>query len=210
VRRRILLLAAAVSIAAAVPVAASADAPWKRHRAAGFSIALPSTWADAGKQRGAILAEAKRLSRSEPELAALLNRLLAAGSRDLAVKMIAFDLAGSSLRSGFATNLNVVREETDLTLAAWSAAALRSLTSLSFIRKPVWSRKMRLPAGRAIRISYKARYRLGSAGTLDVSILQFGLVRNGAAYIFTYTTLPKLSARYRPVFERSARSLRWG
>lgn len=208
-RRRILLVVAVVSVAAAAPVAASVDATWKRHRAPGVSVALPPTWVDAGNERAKLLAEARRLTRDDPELASILNGLLAAGTRDLAVRLIAFDLAGASLRSGFATNLNVVREPTNLSLAAWSRAALRSLTSLSFVRQPIWSRTVRLPAGRAIRISYRARFTVAGA-KLEVVILQYGLVRSGAAYVFTYTTLPKLSAGYRAVFERSAKSIRLG
>jgi hypothetical protein len=122
--------------------------------------------------------------------------------------MIAFDLAPSSLGTGFATNLNVVAERTAMPLVAWRQEALKQLMNVDFVVQPVWWRMVTLPAGRAVRLTYKARFNVGGK-RLDTSITQYALMKNGAAIILTYTTLPKLAKTYRATFERSARSLRF-
>ena len=43
---------------------------------------------------------------------------------------------------------------------------------------------------------------------LVASITQYGIVKNSAALVLTYTTLPRLAADYRARFEQSAKSLR--
>ena len=123
--------------------------------------------------------------------------------------MIAFDLAPSSLRNGFATNLNVVAERTDAAaggLAPGGAEAARA----GRLRRPADLVADGDAAGRQGRAPHvqKARFNVGGR-RLDTAITQYALVKNGAAVIVTYTTLPKLAKSYRATFERSARSLRF-
>ena len=206
--RRIVLAIALLAVAAA-PAGAQPDAGWERHRGQGFSLELPGSWADRSNDRARLLREVRRLTGDDPELAALMDSLLSAGSGNVAVKMIAFDLERSSLRTGFATNLNVVRERTSLPLAPWRQEALKTLNSMTFVVQPIWWRYVRLPAGKAVKLTYRARFDLGGK-RLDTSITQYALVKKGAAIILTYTTLPPLAKSYRATFERSARSLRLG
>ncbi|HEU0304720.1 MAG TPA: hypothetical protein VFR32_09070 [Gaiellaceae bacterium] len=206
---RRLLLAIAIVAALAAPAGAQPGAGWERHRGDGFSLALPSSWADASKDRARLLREVRRLTGDDPKLAAIMDGLVAAGSGNLAVKMIAFDLSRSSLRTGFATNLNVVRERTSLPLSLWRQEALKTLNRMDFVVEPIWWRNVKLPAGKAVRLTYRARFNLGGK-RLDTSLTQYALVKDGAAFVFTYTTLPRLAAGYRATFDRSARSLRLG
>jgi hypothetical protein len=193
----------------AAPAGAQPDTRWIRHQGPGFSVDLPSTWADATKDRARLLRKTRALAGDDARLASIIDNLMAAGDANVAVKMIAFDLEPSSLRSGFATNLNVVRERTSLPLQTWGKASLRALISMSFVVQPIWSQPVRLPAGKAIRLTYKARFALGGK-RLETSITQYGLVKAGFVYVFTYTTLPRLASRYRSTFARSARLLRVG
>jgi hypothetical protein len=124
------------------------------------------------------------------------------------VKLIAFDLAPSSLSTGFATNLNVMTERTALPLAAWRKEALKQLAQVDFVVQPIWWRMVTLPAGKAVRLTYRARFNLGGK-RLDTALTQYALVKNGAAFILTYSTLPKLAKGYRATFDRSARSLKF-
>jgi hypothetical protein len=65
---------------------------------------------------------------------------------------------------------------------------------------------VRLPAGRALRLEYDARY------DRTVPVLaqtQFVLLRRGRETVLTYTTLPAARPFYRANFERSARSFRF-
>lgn len=199
----------ALLAAVAAPAGAQPDATWTRHWGQGFSVELPASWADASKDRARLLDQTRRLAGDDPELAAVMDRLLAAGNANVAVKMIAFDLAPSSLRSGFATNLNVVREKTELPLAVWRQEALKALTGMSFVVQPIWSQTVRLSAGKAVRFTYRARFALGGKW-VDAAITQYAFVGNGSAIVLTYTTLPRLAAGYRATFEQSARSFRLG
>lgn len=205
--RRLVLLAAV--LATVVPLAAPGATGWKQHRGPGFVVSLPSSWADASADRARILAESRKLVASDPELSRIIDGLLAAGAANSALELFAFDLARSSLRSGFATNLNVLRESTEKPFAQWRSDSLKALASMSFVRKPIWSETVKLPAGKAVRIRYRARFKLGS-GPLVVSITQYGIVKPGYAYVLTFTTLPTLEPGYRSTFERSARSFRLG
>ena len=202
-----LVLAVAALCAVAAPVGAQPESAWVRHPGQGFSVELPQTWADRSNDRGRLIREVRRLAADDPELAAIMDSLLSAGDTNVAVKMIAFDLAPSSVRTGFATNLNVVSERTRLPLAAWRREALKALTAMDFVVQPIWWRMVTLPTGKAVRLTYRARFSLGGK-RLDTSITQYALVSRGAAIVLTYTTLPRLATGYRPTFERSARSLR--
>jgi hypothetical protein len=206
--RKLVVVITLLALAAA-PAGAGQGDTWARHKGQGFSVQLPASWADATKDRARLLAETRRLYGDDPELAATMDRLLAAGNANVAVKMIAFDLAPSSLRSGFATNLNVVRERTPLPLAVWRQEALKALSAMSFVVQPIWSQTVKLPAGKAVLLTYRARFTLGGK-RVDTAITQYAFVGNGSAIVLTYTTLPRLAAGYRATFERSARSYRLG
>jgi hypothetical protein len=205
---RRLVLAIAVVAAVALPAGAQSGSGWVRHQSEGFSVDLPVSWADQSRDRARLLREVRRLAGDEPQLAALMDNLLAAGDTNFAVKMIAFDLAPSSLSTGFATNLNVMTERTALPLAAWRREALKQLAQVDFVIQPIWWRMVTLPAGKAVRLTYRTRFNIRGK-RLDTAVTQYALVRNGAAVILTYTTLPKLAKGYRATFDRSARSLKF-
>ena len=204
--RKLLVIVAALAVLA-MPAGAQPASSWERHQGDGFSVDLPSSWADE-RDRARLIREIRNIAADDPELAGIIDNLLAAGSRNVAVKLIAFDLAQSSLKTGFATNLNVVRERTSLPLAAWRQEALKALNAMSFVVEPIWWRNVKLPAGKAVRLNYRARFNLGGK-RLDTSITQYALVDDGAAVVLTYTTLPKLAKGYRATFERSAKSFRF-
>jgi hypothetical protein len=204
--RKLLVIVAALAFLA-MPAGAQPASSWERHQGDGFSVDLPSSWADE-RDRARLIREIRNIAADDPELAGIIDNLLAAGSRNVAVKLIAFDLAQSSLKTGFATNLNVVRERTSLPLAAWRQEALKALNAMSFVVEPIWWRNVKLPAGKAVRLNYRARFNLGGK-RLDTSITQYALVDDGSAVVLTYTTLPKLAKGYRATFERSAKSFRF-
>jgi hypothetical protein len=205
---RRLFLAVAAAAAVALPAGAQSGSGWARHQGEGFSVELPVSWADESRDRARLLREVRRLARDEPQVAALMDSLLAARNSNVALKMIAFDLSPSSLRSGFATNLNVVAERTALPLVAWRREALKQLGQVDFVVQPIWWRMVTLPAGKAVRLTYRARFNVGGK-RLETAMTQYALVNRGAAVILTYTTLPKLAKSYRAMFDRSARSLRF-
>jgi hypothetical protein len=207
--RIVVALLALTAAVVAAPVAAGPDMTWPRHGAGTFSLQLPRSWSDASKDRAKLLAELRKLYADDAKAAAMIDGLLAASEGNTGIKMIAFDLAPTSLRTGFATNLNVLLEPTPLPLAVWRQAAEKSLASMSFVRQPIWSDVIKLDAGKAVRFRYRARFTI-KGRRLDCAITQYGILRGGIAYVLTYTTLPTLAAGYRATFDRSARSFRLG
>ena len=85
---------------------------------------------------------------------------------------------------------------------------MKQLAKVNFVVQPIWWRMVKLPAGKAVRLQYRARFNVGGKRLVTV-MTQYALVDRGAAVILTYTTLPKLAKAYRARFERSARSLRF-
>jgi hypothetical protein len=205
--RRLLITVAALAVLA-VPAGAQPASSWERHQGDGFSVDLPSTWVNE-KDRTRLLREVRRVAKDDPELASIIDSLAAAGERNAAVKLIAFDLAQSSRKTGFATNLNIVRERTSLPLAVWRQEVLKQLNAASFVVEPIWWRPVKLPAGKAVRLEYRAHFSNVGGRQLNASITQYALVDDGAAVVLTYTTLPKLAKGYRATFERSAKSFRF-
>lgn len=204
--RRFALLVAVLAFVA-LPAVASSGSGWVRHQGEGFSVALPSSWIDE-KDRGRLIREIRRIAADDPELASIMESLSNAREGNIAVKLIAFDLAKTSLATGFATNLNILRERSSVPLAVWRQSALEQLNRARFVIQPIWWQNVNLPAGKAVRFTYRARFGNVGGKQLHASLTQYALMHNGSAYVLTYTTLPKLAKAYRATFDRSARSLR--
>ena len=79
---------------------------------------------------------------------------------------------------------------------------------MSFVVQPIWWRNVKLPAGKAVRLDYRARFSIDGK-RLDASITQYALMGTGGANVLAYTTLPRLAKGYRATFERSAKSFRF-
>ena len=106
-------------------------------------------------------------------------------------------------------NVVVVSIGSGITFDAYAKALAAEISSLSSASNMVVSR-VTLPAGPAVRVSYRLRFTRGGT-TRQTSTLQYGFLRNGAqSVVFTYTTLPQLQPVYAAVFATSASSIRFG
>jgi hypothetical protein len=76
-----------------------------------------------------------------------------------------------------------------------------------FVRQPIWSRTIRLPAGKAVRLTYRAVFPFPER-RVEVRVTQYGLVERGWVTVLTFSTPPAQAKAYSARFERSARSLR--
>jgi hypothetical protein len=68
------------------------------------------------------------------------------------------------------------------------------------------SKAVELPSGPARSLAYGVRVTTGGSER-TVATLQYLLVGEDKGYVVTFSTLPELSERYEPVFERTVRSL---
>ena len=122
--------------------------------------------------------------------------------------MLKFAAVDPNVQDDFATNLNVIVEElpAGTTLDDYEEAFVSQLQSLPNVVGAIDRQRVELPAGPALRASYKLTLTT-SGKTWTVSTRQYALVEEGRAFILTYTTLPAQALLRRP-FTRSAQSLR--
>jgi hypothetical protein len=172
---------------------------WSTHHVddGGFSIETPAAWRTIEKIDSDSV---DAFTKENPKFARFAD-LLKGGL----VKFVAID---PDVADEFATNANVVVHNVGGGLsfeeyARESAEATRGVRAGGVQRTLV-----RLPAGRAARLSYE--YDLRQNGkTKRTVVLQYAFLRGGSEYVVTFSTLLSLRERYRTTFERAARSFRF-
>ena len=199
--RTALLTLVAVVVAASLVATAGAAERFKRHSipGQGLSLAVPASWVAVN----ATLPDAaiERLRRQNPKLAPYLGQLTGPSS---AAKFLALDPA---VQNGFATNVNVVVAPIpSVTFDVFRAAIVNEIRSLVGTTK-VDHRAITINGARGVRLAYPFRITVGR--TYTVSTLQYAFPRPGRSVVVTYTTLPRLKARYAPTFARSAATIRF-
>jgi hypothetical protein len=199
--RALLVTLAAVAATTALAAQATGAERYKRHtiRSEGLSLAVPTPWkaVDANLP----LATLREFERQNPKLAPFIRQLMGPSSP---AKFLAFDPA---LRSGFATNVNVVSVAIpNVTFAQYRAALVGEIRSIVG-SEPVAARTVKVGGRRALRLDYRLRITAGT--TVTVQTLQYAFQRPGKSVVVTYTTLPSLKSRYASTFARSAASIRF-
>jgi hypothetical protein len=199
---RVILLLFTALVALAGP-AAGAEL-LKRHSVGdGVSVGVPASWvALSGRElrTGALL---KRLARENPQLAPFVQAFLQSGS---SVKFVALD---PRVRSGFATNVNVVSVPVpgNVSLDRYRAVLLNELRAVTRGAE-ISDSVVTIGGEAAVRLSY--RLRLTAAGkAFTVQTLQYAFLRSGKSVVFTYTTLPRYAGTYAATFKASAQSIRF-
>jgi hypothetical protein len=177
----------------------TAQIGWKTHHVAdgGFSIEVPAAWRTLEKFDQRNLDE---FVADNPQFAAIKQAIKGG--------LIKFVAADPDVVRGFATNVNVTVHslERPITLSAYEQAMVES--EKQALGVAIQSEKVRLPAGRCLRLTYGFQANLGDA-LRSLSGLQYACLRNQTEYVVTFTTLEGQRARYRTTFERSARSFRF-
>jgi hypothetical protein len=191
---------AGLVLALAVAPLAGAASTWKTHhvRAAGFSIAAPAAWIDVTR----LTPEALAKESSVPGLRAYVE----AARSSKAIKLIVVDVGRTTIANQFASGLNVTQVPAIGDLQTQRAITVAQLKSAGIVVGAVASSFVTLPAGKALRLAYRARF---AAGSPVVATLQFVFLHAGKATVITYTTLPKLQSHYGAPFARSAHSFRF-
>jgi hypothetical protein len=174
---------------------------------AGFSVGVPTAWVDLRSNSPEVERALREASAENPALRPLFDAL--AGSANPLIKFIAVDLGPRTRATGFATNLNVVRETTRLSLRTYAAASVAALRQqVPTLKGRVAQRSTRLPAGQATELRWSYVLQAGGRAR-GVAVTQYLLKERSAAYILTYTTLSSQTASYRTSFLQSARSFRF-
>jgi hypothetical protein len=169
-----------------------------------FSLGVPESWSaitrDDLRETGAL----ERFVQDNPAVAETLQGALDPGSP---LKFFAVD---PEVERGFVTNVNVAvqRVPTGWRLSDAARSSAAELSGIEVVRDLQW-KEISLPAGPAVRITYRLQVQYGAA-TRSVATLQYLLLDEGKSYVVTYSTLPDLESEYASTFEDSAESLRLG
>ena len=202
--RRVALALVAAAVLGACGGSGEAERTTRHDVAAsGFSLAVPSPWRTLDAHE-LLSDEALAEFRGEnPTAAPFVEALVRKGS---AIRFLAVD---PEERSDFTTSLTVVvvRLARAVTFRRWAAAAAAEIRALPNRVDRLAQRIERVPAGDALRLDFRLRLRLGGAER-TVATTQYGLVRDGRAFVLTLTTLPELGRSYRNVAAAAARSFR--
>lgn len=167
-----------------------------------FSIALPDNWkaieADEVFRREAV----EEFARDNPDAASYFRAL----AENKLIKFFAFD---PNVKSGFATNVNViVNDVRDApSFEDWSRLVIEEAEKVPTRVSAVKHSREDLPAGDALRLEYRNEFRSGSARK-TVTTSQYVLVSEPRAYIVTFSTLPDEEEAYAAAFRAAAESLR--
>lgn len=152
----------------------------------GYSITLPATWLPLAESSSVINASISALKSENPAMATLLEDQLSLLD-DIPISLIAFDLAPETLSSGFATNLNVMKQPVPAGfsldyLVQFSAEQLEQVLGLSDAAE---STHVVLPAGETIILDYQL--------SNQAIARQYYLMHNQALYIATFSASASLA-----------------
>ena len=163
-----------------------------------FSIGVPETW-HATTSTQMKKASFKRLADQNPAFAAYAG---AVAKKNSPFKFFAYDPV---VRKRFATNLNVMVAPVPegVTPEKYKRSALAEAKALADSRLD--STEVDLPAGKALRIEYRARFLLNGRRKA-IATTQYALLLENTSYVLTYTTLPALRSDYADWFKLSAES----
>jgi hypothetical protein len=204
--RAVRVLAAATIVAAFTATVATAG-PTTRHSipSAGASIATPSSWKALDARIVTNPKVVKEFVAHNPALRPFVDQMTGPGS---VIKLMVFDL---KVTNGFATNVNVVvsGSRAGVTLGQIATVYATQLkTVLPTLKSPVATRIVALPAGKAIRASYRVGFAIGGREVV-VQTLQYLLLHGGKTIVVTFSTLPGQASARAATFTAIARSLRF-
>ena len=151
-----------------------------------FSIALPKEWRSFDKD-------------SHASDDGDLGPRLRAGLRALEGSNAPIKLIGLARVRGvaFVPNMNVIqtRVPEDLTFEQFADREARQLRAAAGVRD-LSQRELRLPAGRALRLTYRTR--------TNMVLQQYYVLHRPFLYVLTYTRPPAGESRYAKIFDLSA------
>jgi hypothetical protein len=172
----------------------------------GFALALPSHWRQIDMNPKTFESGFQKTIQQNPQLNDMLGNL-----RNQVVKGIKFfGFDETTMRSGFATNVNVLhlRLPGQTTLDEAITNNLMELDSLSIVKKPFAHDRVKLVAGDAERFHYKMEMESANEPSRTLDSTQFLYVTGNECYYITMVTSPDKYEKYKSDFNIIGQSFR--
>lgn len=169
-----------------------------------FAIATPPTWEAKTLTPANLAAQFDELAKKNPQLATSLK---GQSTEQVAkIKFIGYETAPNVLREGFMPNVNVMNDSENMpvTLDEWSKASEKELTTY----KPTL-RRVQGAAGEMVEIKFTLPMKLNNNQTVNLSSLQYLIMRGRDGYSISCVMLDKQAATFMPICEKIGLSFRW-
>ena len=79
----------------------------------------------------------------------------------------------------------------------------------SGVAKSITHRRIKMPPGEVEEIRYTAAMAITGTAKTQMALTQYLILHNREGYVLSFTTDPKLDAKYFPMFDKIVRSLQW-
>ncbi len=184
---------------------------WQRIQGDGFSLGLPSSWESVAASDIAASGAMDALREANPAAGPVIDSaeaLMRAGQ----VQLFAFDPGPRTKRTGFATNVNVIRvgdmgdQELESLLDDMKASVLAQIP----IKGKIRTSSTTLPGGQAAVLRYRWTVGMPDGQSMDVAVTQYLVITAGNGYIITLTGPERFARHDRPYWDAVAFSFRFG
>jgi len=176
----------------------------------GFALALPPGWIEFDLTAGDLQSGFSQMSKANPSMASILSDQIASLAAQ-GIKLYAVESSGSFQTTGFASNLNVVKEPVPAktSLDALTQQSLDEMKQQLNIGQDVkfFKNRLNINSGEAERVQYSLNMNTPTGKSVAASFSQYIAINGGNAYILTYTTTEDQFAQYSETFDKSAKSL---
>jgi hypothetical protein len=177
----------------------------------GVALSLPPGWQAVDMDKEALAATIEQIRQANPAIADALSGQVTSMAMQ-GIKFYAMDMDSPSLAYGFATNLNVIREDSaslgNLDDAMSEAIAEVEKQFAGSLDGPVMRGKLKSGSGHQVgRLSYDVFLNVPGGASMALSITQYVAAAGGGVYIVTCTTLMDNRGDYASTFEAIAEGL---
>jgi hypothetical protein len=173
----------------------------------GFAIALPPEWRQFDMNPATFEKSFQEGAKNNPELMAMFPGLM----QQVRAGMKFFGIDEQSAKTGFATNVNILRMPLppggNLDLIA--SDSVRLMEQMPNVVKPIARERLKTGAGDCERLRYQMRMQSPKGKADVVAISQFLFATSTDGFVVTLTTTADREAHYRDTFDKIGHSFRF-
>ena len=176
---------------------------------AGFTIALPSDWNAIPFDSETLNAGMDKLRESQPELVQAIDPQVRSLIQSGVIKFFAGKPAdGTAIRGNLLVSMNIARQPipASVTIDQFMEASIKTLKALPQSAGAITPEPVTLPAGDARRIQYSLNLNGPDGTPITVTITQYMLVYDSAAYILSFQAEKETAQQQAATFEQIAQS----